>query len=859
MAVLRRGTKEMTPEVRITDATGRSRLMQAIRIPFRFGAARRPALLVVAMDITDRKRAEDTARLNEARLEALVGLNTMVNASLQDISSFAMEEAVRLTQSTVGYIAFANADETVLTMYAWSRSAMAECAIDDKPIEYQVAATGLWGEAVRQRRPIITNDYAAPCQWRRGIPVGHVALTRHMNVPVFDDGRIVIVAGVGNKATEYDDSDVRQLTLLMTEMWRIVQRQRAEAALRAKTEEQDRFFGVARDLLCIADTSGVLHRVNLAWERTLGFAREELEGHSFMDLVHPDDREGTLAAVGCLGAAEDVLDFINRYRCKDGSYRHLEWRSTPVGSLIYAAARDVTERERSAEALRTSEQMLRSVLDHFPGVVFWKDRESVYQGCNRAFSRGAGVGEPDMIVGLTDLDLPWAHTEAAGYRTDDREVMDSGRPKLGIVEPQLQADGRTVWFNTNKVPLFAADGSVVGVLGASLDITEMRRLEEQYRQAQKMEAVGQLAGGVAHDFNNLLQIITGYLELAMHRLPPAHAALHELHEVERATARASTLVRQLLTFSRRDTMRTEVVDLDQLIANLTKMLRRMIEEHIELRTTSHPELPRIVADPGHIEQVIVNLCVNARDAMPEGGTLLIETSLATIDADAAARAPGAVAGQYVVLSVSDSGTGMPPEVVERIFEPFFTTKEVGKGTGLGLATVYGIVHQHGGFVEVTSEPGRGSTFRVYLPAGAGEQQGGIEPQIHTWNAPRGDETVLLAEDDDQVRSFASRILRDAGYTVLVARDGEEALEILARSGHEVDLLVLDSVMPKKGGRGVYDAFRAIHPDTRVLFCTGYSSDPFAGVGSSGERPPVLLKPFTPQALLQQVRAALDGQ
>jgi CheY-like chemotaxis protein len=245
--------------------------------------------------------------------------------------------------------------------------------------------------------------------------------------------------------------------------------------------------------------------------------------------------------------------------------------------------------------------------------------------------------------------------------------------------------------------------------------------------------------------------------------------------------------------------------------------------------------------------------------MPDGGTLRIETAPATIGEDAAAHIPGAVAGQYVVLSISDSGTGMSPEVVEHIFEPFFTTKEVGKGTGLGLATVYGIVHQHGGFIEVTSEPGQGSTFRVYLPAGAGEQQGGIEPQIHTWNAPRGDETVLLAEDDDQVRSFASRILRDAGYTVLVARDGEEALEILARSGHEVDLLVLDSVMPKKGGRGVYDAFRATRPGVKVLFCTGYSSDPMTSAQPSGERPPVLLKPFTPQSLLQYVRATLDGQ
>ncbi len=805
-----------------------------------------------------RKRAEGTIKLNEARLEALVALDKMGSAPLQEIATFVMEEAVRLTQSTVGYIAFANTDETVLTMHAWSKSAMAECAIADKPIEYPVAATGLWGEAVRQRRPVITNDYAGPNRWKKGTPAGHVALTRHMNVPIFDGSRIVIVAGVGNKATDYDDSDVRQLNLLMAEMWRIVQRQRAEEALRAKTEELDRFFSVALDLLCIADVSGVLRRVNPAWERTLGFRKEELEGRSFMELVHPDDRDITLVAIGRLGAAEEVLDFVNRYRCKDGTYRHFEWRSKPVGTLIYAAARDVTERERSAEALRTSEQMLRNVLDHFPGVVFWKNLESVYRGCNRAFSRGAGLSGPDEIIGKSDLDLPWAQTEAAGYRAADREVMDSGRPKLAIVEPQLQADGRVVWFNTTKVPLFAADGAVIGVLGASLDITEMRRLEEQYRQAQKMEAIGQLAGGVAHDFNNLLQIITGFLDLAVRSLPPAHPAQYELEEVARATSRATSLVRQLLTFSRRDTMRCEVVDVDHLIGNLIKMMRRMIEESVELRTAKRGDVPRVFADPGHLEQVVINLCVNARDAMPSGGTLLIETALATLDKDAAAQIPGAAAGQYTVLSVSDTGTGMPPEVVEHIFEPFFTTKEVGKGTGLGLATVYGIVQQHGGFIEVSSDPGQGSVFRVYLPAASDEQRESSQLQATTRSVTPGQETILLAEDDEQVRRFAARILRDAGYRVLAAGDGEEALEIHAQEGGRVDLLVLDSVMPKRGGRGVFEAIRAGHPDIKALFCTGYNADPLAGVEPSGKRPPVLFKPLTAQALLQAVRGILDS-
>lgn len=933
--------------------------------------------------VVDLRSVQESASLNEARLEAFVRLNRMVGAPLPEIASFAMEEAVRLTQSTVGYIAFANEDETVLTMHAWSRSAMAECEVADKPIDYPVATTGLWGEAVRQRRPIITNDYAAPSEWKRGLPEGHVNVRRHMNVPVFDGDRIVIVAGVGNKATDYDESDVRQLTLLMTEMWRIVRRHQAEEEARSRTAELDRFFSVTLDLLCIADTNGRFLRVNPEWERTLGYKVEDLEGRRFLDLVHPDDIQATLEAMRELAAQRVVLGFVNRYRCKDGSYRFIEWRSMPVGELIYAAARDITghrevehrlaeseeryrllaetaediiivhdlegrilyanpaglavtgflaedlpgqrlvdvltpdareahlarmarrragdrsvmhsevrlltkagqvldvdvassyldtpgqpprvlviarnvsARKRAEEALRQSRQMLQSVLDHFPGVVFWKDLASVYLGCNRAFAQGAGLSEAEEIVGKTDFDLPWATTEAEKYRADDRDVMEGNRPKLGIVETQHQAGRRLTWFNTSKVPLTRPDGTVFGVLGVAADITEVRRLEEQYRQAQKMEAVGKLAGGIAHDFNNLLQIITGYLELAQLKLATAQIPAHELEEVGRATTRASTLVRQLLAFSRRQTMQCEHVDVDALIAGLAKMLRRLIEERIELQTVSHGPLPRVFADPGHLEQVVMNLCVNARDAMPGGGVLRIETRRVDLDAVTAARVPEAAPGPYVLLAVADTGCGIPQDDLDRIFEPFFTTKEVGKGTGLGLSMVYGIVKQHGGFVEVQSEVGRGTELRVFLPVAQPAEAGASDEEATLPLAPGGSETILLAEDDAQVREFAARVLREAGYRVLVARDGEEAVELAASAGETVDLYVLDAVMPRLSGKAVRDAIVARRPGAKILFCTGYSFDVLSDGGPLAVGLQALQKPFSRHALLRQVRGLLD--
>lgn len=438
----------------------------------------------------------------------------------------------------------------------------------------------------------------------------------------------------------------------------ITELRRTEEELRRRTEELDHFFSVALDLLCIADTDGIFHRVNREWERLLGYAQSDLEGRRFLDFVHPDDREATLAAVERLRQQERVLDFVNRYRRRDGTYRYLEWRSIPVGRRIFAAARDITDRIRTEEVLRTSRQMLQNVLDHFPGVVFWKDTHSVYMGCNRAFAAAAGLDRPEEIVGKTDLELPWANTEAESYVRDDREVMETGSAKLGIIETQHRADGRVLWFSTNKIPLVDANGKVYGVLGTAADITEMRKLEEQYRHAQRMEAVGQLAGGVAHDFNNLLQIITGFLELAQLKLAAAQNADRELDEIRRATERASTLVRQLLTFSRRQAVRCEPVDLDTLIAGLSGMLRRLIDERVDLRIVSHGHLPKVLADPGQLEQVIVNLCVNARDAMPMGGRLVLETSIERLDHSRPQT--DAYPGTYAVLSVADSGHGIPP-------------------------------------------------------------------------------------------------------------------------------------------------------------------------------------------------------
>jgi nitrogen-specific signal transduction histidine kinase/CheY-like chemotaxis protein len=398
----------------------------------------------------------------------------------------------------------------------------------------------------------------------------------------------------------------------------------------------------------------------------------------------------------------------------------------------------------------------------------------------------------------------------------------------------------------------------------ALDITESKRAEEErvglerrLRQVQKMEAVGQLAGGVAHDFNNVLQAIQGYTELALAQLEQGHPITPKLREVVRSTERAAALTRQLLTFSRRETLQPRNLDLNDVVSDLTKMLRRVIGEEIQLNFFPARAAPFVYADAGQLEQLLMNLCLNARDAMPEGGDLNIETSLVPAGSRSERSHPPIGDGEYVLLRVSDTGEGMTPDVQERVFEPFFTTKKVGEGTGLGLATVYAIVERHGGAVELTSQPGRGTVVRVYLPVSRVSDS----PQAAAVGGredPGGSETLLLAEDDEMVRNLAATVLRSAGYELLIARDGEEALEVLRRHASRIDAAVLDVVMPKKGGRVVYDAVEQQELGIPVLFTSGYA---YEGLDDRLPEKSVRLlqKPYAPRELLRRVRETLDDR
>ncbi len=617
----------------------------------------------------------------------------------------------------------------------------------------------------------------------------------------------------------------------------ITERRRAERALR---ESEARFRGLfeqAADAILVLDRGGRIVDANHQACHTLGYTRDELTALDASTLEWKDGAPG--------GGTGETMTAESAYRRKDGTTFVAEVRYAVIaaagGQVSLAMFRDVTRRRRAEQALREREELLRDVIAHIPCGVFWKDRSSVYLGCNERVARDHGLADPEQVVGRTDYDISSQSEEAQFYRDCDAQVIESGRPILDLEEHMTRPDGTRAALLTSKVPLLDARGEVVGILGVYTDITDRKRLEEQFRQAQKLEAVGRLAGGVAHDFNNLLTVIRGNAELLAPSFKGADAAL--LDDLILASDRATALVRQLLVFSRRQPARVEVLDLNEVVGALSGLLRRLLGARVAVEIVVADAPVTVRADRSHLEQVVMNLAVNARDAMPGGGTLTVRTGTAE-------GPPGRLAR----LTVSDTGTGMTDEVRARIFEPFFTTKGPDKGTGLGLATVFGIVQQSGGTIEVESAPGAGTTFRVDLPWVPGRASGLIVTP-----APRSGErrarrvSVLLVEDQDAVRKFARMALEGQGHEVVEADSGEAALE-LVRAGTRFDALVSDVVMPGIDGRELAARVRARRPGVGVVLMSGYAPD-------SDQIEPLegavfLPKPFPPADLFSALQKAL---
>ena len=627
---------------------------------------------------------------------------------------------------------------------------------------------------------------------------------------------------------------------------------------RKRTEHRMRMYGEifshTTEAISVLDPSGHFLEQNAAHRRLLGYPDEELLGQ-FPTAILGDEAFSRISEeLGQRGIYRGEV----ACRTRSGTELTVDLSVVTVRNekeevvCHVALKRDITEQKRVLAALRESEERFRSFMNNSPAVAFMRDEQGRYVYVNKAFEALVGKLSAE-IVGKTAFDL-WPQEVAGQLAENDSLVLSAGRA-MDFSEKTHSAEGIEHEWLAVKFPFRdKQEKRFVGCM--SIDVTERKQLEEQLRQAQKMETVGRLAGGIAHDFNNLLTVVRGYAELLGNRLDSDQKLLGFAREIAKAGDRAASLTRQLLAYSRRQVLAPQVLDLNAAITDMEDMLRRLIGEDIELATVLGQSLGRVKADPAQLEQVILNLCVNGRDAMPQGGKLTIETANAELDDNYARSHRGAKPGPYVMLAVTDSGGGMDAETQKHIFEPFFTTKEEGKGTGLGLATVYGIVKQSEGYIWVESEPGHGATFKVYLPRV--EDAPSVPKRAESLRVKlEGSETIILVEDEDAVRVLVQRVLETKGYKVLVASGPEEAAQICDRYEGPIDLLLTDVVMPTMSGHQLAEHLSFSRPQMKVLYMSGYTDDKVLLRGVLESAAHFIQKPFNPDAIVWKVAEVLS--
>ncbi|MCY0388514.1 PAS domain-containing protein [Robbsia sp. Bb-Pol-6] len=633
----------------------------------------------------------------------------------------------------------------------------------------------------------------------------------------------------------------------------------AERQVAARAREHDGFWQASPDMLGVTDGHGVWTRVNPAWERTLGWPPEQILGRTADWLEHPDTAEPMARRLQGQSPSQDTPAFEHRLRARDGTFHLFSWTVVALDGSWFCIARDITEERARETALRDSMDFTRLALAAVSGVGAWTyDVASDRFFCDAAIAEVYGVDTAEAQAGIQRARF------LANVHPDDlaalRTTMAGGLVRSGDLELEYRVchpDGSTRWVLSRGHTYFDAAGRPMRRTGVGIDMTTQRLLEEQLRQSQKMEAVGQLTGGLAHDFNNLLQGVMGPLELVRRLI-----ALHRTQDLERyigmamsSAQKAAALTHRLLAFSRRQPLDPKHVDANALVLSLGDLLRRTTGEQVPVELVLDAAPCHTRCDANQLESALLNLSLNARDAMPEGGTLTIQTAHEEIDRKYAATQRGVKPGRYISIAVTDTGEGMPPDVARQAFEPFFTTKPLGQGTGLGLSMVYGFAGQSGGFATLYSHVGLGTTIRIYLPETEGEATTVDAQSEHADLQTGAGETILVVEDDENVRQLLIDLFAECGYVILHATDGPSGLAII-ESDARIDLLVSDVGLPGLNGRQMADAARLRRPGLRILFTTGYAELAAVNDGFLAPGMQMITKPFSVEKIVQRVQQML---
>lgn len=754
-------------------------------------------VVLVFRDQTEERAVDAEIRRNEARMRSLASILQYRADSVQDFLDYALNEAIQLTGSKIGYLYRYYEDRREFVLNSWSREVMRECTIINSQSCYELDKTGLWGEAIRQRRPILVNDFTAEHPLKKGYPEGHARLFKYLTVPVFSGGDIVGVVGVANKATDYHETDILQLTLLMEAVWKVVEQRQTE----------DKEHQAVRSYRMLSHCNKV---IALA-EEDVGLMREICQ-----ILVAEGGWRMAWVGVAEPGPSRRVRP-VAKAGFEDGYLEGIEvtWDESPTG------------RGPAGTAIRTGQMVVCQNLTTDPNFAPWR-AEAIRRGYVAAISLPLR-SETGMFGTLTL------------YSTEPDAVAPADVELLRRLADNLA-------YALRVLRMKAAGEQALRKHDA---------LEAQLHQAQKMQAVGRLAGGVAHDFNNMLAVIAGHAEMALEQTAPDSPLHADLLEIQKAAQRSADLTRQLLAFARRQTIVPQVLDLNDTIAGMLKMLGRLIGENIDLLWKPAGQMWSVNMDPAQIDQILANLVVNARDAISGVGKIVIETGQVTFDEAYCETHAGFIPGSYVLLAVNDNGCGMDRAVQEQIFDPFFTTKPQGKGTGLGLATVYGIVKQNHGFINVYSEPGNGTSFKIYLPRHASDHAS-IRLMPAPPAPPTGTETVLLVEDEAGLLELAARLLERLGYTVLAAENPIQAIELAETHVGAIHLLLTDVIMPEMSGRDLWQRLETIRPGLKCLFMSGYTANVIAHHGVLDPGVHFLQKPFSRQVLAMKLREVLYG-
>ncbi|MCC6346717.1 MAG: PAS domain S-box protein, partial [Nitrospirales bacterium] len=775
-----------------------------------------PSIIGTAFDVTDRKRTE------EALWETTRTLQSFIQASPLALVVLDPEGRVKLWNPAAERI------------FGWSAR-----EVLDKP--YPLIPKEKQEEFRSQEDSVLQGQVITGMEAPRRKKDGSLIGASISTAPVY---------GAGGTVTG---------TMLILED--ISARKHAEAALRDSEEQYRIVAETAQDAIITIDENDTIMLVNKAAERIFGYTREELLGKPVTMLMPEPMRERHAAAVkkhietGKRSISWVAVGLPGLHKSGKEIFLEISYgESIKEGKYYFIGIiRDVTLRKEAEESLKESEKKYRDLFEESKDAVYISTPQGEFLDINPAGVELFGFSSKEEIL---SADLGRDIYVNPQEREAFKQIIDRDGFVKDFEVLMRRMDGERLNILITGAAVRNEKGEVTVYRGFMRDVTNQRKLEQQLLQSQKMEATGKLAGGIAHDFNNILTAIISYGSLLQMTLPRDNPARSHAEQILTLADRAANLTQSLLAFSRKQIMNPKPVDMNEIIRRVQKLLSRLIGEDITLETSLSDEDVTAMADSGQIEQVLMNLATNARDAMPEGGSLILRTDLITMDKDFLRRYGYGSPGHYVRISVSDTGSGMNEAIMKRIFDPFFTTKEVGKGTGLGLSIVYGIVKQHNGYINVYSEPGKGTTFRIYLPLYR-VQAGGPEEIPEEAPAPRGTETVLLAEDEEPVRTTTGTVLRQFGYTVIEAVDGEDALRKYGEHRDEIDLLLLDVIMPKKNGKEVYSEIKGVRPDIRVLFSSGYTSDIMHRKGILEAGLPFLSKPYTPGDLLLKIREVLQ--